>query len=169
MANCCLYTMKAVAKDEDTLKRLLQIMRQEDSEYYIYRCQDVSLDKSYQEDGLCVYELQGDVAWSANHWIGRDEITTPDHTLENGAHYVTLDLLAERLGFACEIYTEEPGNQFQEWILCDRYGTAMNDTVDWCENWEDEDGNELDEPTYEGGFDDYCQFKSARELWNYKF
>ena len=38
MANNCLYTMKAVSKDENALKRLAKIMEYEDNEYYIYRC-----------------------------------------------------------------------------------------------------------------------------------
>ena len=166
MANCCLYTMKAVSKDENALKRLVKIMNYEDPEYYIYRCGSAYIDKTDKDGDFFVYKISGDVAWSADHWFGTYEHNDKDHTLENGAHYISLDLLCERLGIAVEIYTEEPGCCFQEWIMCDHNGCVQSDTVEWMQQWQDEDGNDLDEPVEQGGFgDDYCNFNYASVIW----
>ena len=166
MANNCFYTMKAVSKDENALKRLVEIMNYKDTEYYIYRCFSAGIDETGKEGDYFVYMISGDVAWAADHWFGAYENDDEDHTIENGAHYISLDLLCQRLGIAVEIYTEEPGCCFQEWIMCDHNGCVQNDTVEWTQQWEDEDGNDLDEPIEEGGFgDDYCNFNYASEIW----
>lgn len=166
MANCCFYTMKAVSKDENALKRLVKIMNYEDTEYYIYRCDSADLVWTDKEDDFFVYKICGYVAWSASHWFGCYEHNDEHHRIENGAHYISLDLLAKCLGIAVEIYTEESGCCFQEWIMCDHNGDEQSDTVEWTEQWQDEDGNDLDEPIEDGGFgDDYCNFNDASVIW----
>ena len=166
MANNCLYTMKAVSKDENALKRLVKIMEYEDNEYYIYRCFSASIVETYEEGEFLVYMISGDVAWSASNWFDACEYDDENHKTENGAHYISLDLLCQRLGIAVEIYTEESGCCFQEWIMCDHNGCVQNDTVEWTQQWEDEDGNDLDEQIQEAGSgDDYCNFNYASEIW----
>ena len=166
MANCCFYTLHAVSKSEKTLKRLLNIMNQTDNEYYIYRCDQAVLENSYKDGEYFVYEISGDVAWSCSHWVGNTERNDDEHTLSNGAHYVSLDILAKRLDFAFEIYAEETGNQFQQHIVCDHNGSVQEDTAEWSQTWQDEDGNDLDEPVEDGGFgDEYCNFMTAEEVY----
>ena len=164
MANNCFYLLKAVSKDENALRRLVEIMNYKDAEYYIYRCNSVYVEEIRKEGDFFVYMMSGDVAWSAEHWFGD---CRPKFTIEeNGAIYVSLDFLCQRLGIAVEIYTEECYCGFQEHITCDHNGNKNCDSVDWAQNWFDEDGNKLDEPIEEGGFgDDYCNFNKASVIW----
>lgn len=167
MANNCLYTMHAVAKDENALKRLVAIMNYKDPEYFIYRCFNAVLDSSYEVGDKFVYEITGDVAWSCVKWFEHEE-NAEEVLSDNGtAHYITLDLLCERLGIAIELYSEECGMCFQEWYMCNHEGKlTANESREWTQKLEDEDGNELDDPIEEGGFgDDYCNFHKAEEIW----
>lgn len=164
MANNCFYTMKAVAKDENALKRLHKIMNYEDPEYYMYRVFSCDIDEDLHQDGeFYVAQFAGDVAWGCNSWFESDE--RPDDKIENGAHYITLDLLCQRLGIAVEVYGEEAGCQFQQWYRCDHNGEVESDSAEWIQTWEDEDGNDLDEPEEEGGLDGYGVFSTNDEIW----
>ena len=159
MPNWCEYTMKAVSKSKEALDRLISIMYYEDKEYYIYRCASVSISNEFQEDDYFVAMLYGDVAWSCGSWF--DRIERFDETIESGGHYVTLDILCERLGIAVEVFGEEPGMEFQEHYLCNPKG----DTV-WHQTWFDDDGNALPAPIESGGFDYYCDFDTASAIYN---
>lgn len=173
MANCCLYTARAVAKSKEVLDRLVDILRYRDKEYCCYRVSsaDVTEGPVRREDGLWVVEIQGDSAHDAQHLFANVEdtsnvlgkyATTPG--TEN-AHVVTLDILAKRLGFAIEVWSEESGCCFQEHIVCGIDGVPYYDSVDWYENWEDDEGNELDEPIVTGGYSDYLSFRDPSRLF----
>ena len=165
MPNWCAYTMKAVSKSKDALDRLISIMSYEDKEYYIYRCAVIEVYDEFQEDDYFVAMLHGDVAWGCDSWF--DRIERIDETIESGGHYVTLDILCERLGIAIEVFGEEPGMEFQEHYLCNPKGdTVWNECTEWHQDWFDEEGNDLPEPIESGGFDYYCDFDTASAIYN---
>ena len=172
MANCCLYEMCAVSKDENALKKLLDIMQYKDNDYYIYRCWSAE-GEIYKDGDYYIVNLTGDVAWSCSNWFGsvedKNDLIIKN---ENGnevrgtAHYITLDLLAKKLGIGIEVYAEESGCCFQEHYLVNHLGEFIfNETEEWQEIWCDDDGNELDEPKEIGGFDYYGEFSSFDEIY----
>ena len=165
MPNWCEYTMKAVSKSQEALDRLINIMNYYDNEYFIYRCATVYEGDKYQEDGYFVTLLHGDVAWSCGSWF--DTIERKDETMESVGHYITLDLLCQRLGIAVEVFGEESGMGFQEHYLCNPKGDVLwNECTAWHQTWFDDDGNDLDEPIESGGFNYYCDFDTASAIYN---
>lgn len=165
MANDCYFLMKVVAKNEDAIRRLVSIMNAEDGEFYAGRIFYARMCGEIQrtEDGFCVVEIEGDSAWNCIDLFCNVE---NEGQILNGAHFISLDLLCPKLDVAVELYSEECGNEFQEWIACDHNGNLVSDIREWSRIYEDEDGNELDEPIEEGGFgEDYCQFKSPDRIW----
>ena len=69
MANDASFDMKVVAKDKETIDRLLSIMKYEDKEFYIYRVRDVDVLYPAEKEGDNYSAVfQGDVAWSASAW-----------------------------------------------------------------------------------------------------
>ena len=93
--------MCAVAKNREVLERLIRIMNYED-EYYIYRVNQATAGDIEQEDDLYTVRIMGFVAWSCGSWF--DRVERFDETIESGGHYVTLDILCERLGIAVEVF-----------------------------------------------------------------
>lgn len=161
MANNAAYDITFVSKSKETLERLVKIMKYQDPEYFIYRVFSVEDDDIVDEgNGLFSIYISGDVAWSNHDWF--DNLEDFNRKAENGAHYVTLDILAKRLDFGVQAFCEECGCEFQECHQCDHHGNIQrNECVEWKEIWEDEDGNELDEPEHEGGLEDYGDFNDA--------
>ncbi len=158
MANNAAYDIKFVSKSRETLERRVRIMKYQDPEYFIYRVFSVE-DEPIKDDGNGLFSIgiYGEVAWSILQWFEGDEDLT--NTSETGAHYVTLPILAKRLGFGVQAFCEDCGNEFQECRQCDHNGIITRDECAECrEIWEDENGNELDEPEQEGGLDDYGDF-----------
>ena len=170
--------LKAVAKEKSALERLVSIMEYKDPEYFIYRCFSVSGDITKEGD-YYVANLTGDVAWSCTKWFETEE--KPEELIvlkyEDGwkctrpvfgtAHYITLDLLCKKLEIGLELYSEESGCCFQEHYHVDANGNILiKDCVEWTEDWWDEENDcERDEPVYTGGFDDYCCFAHAKEIF----
>lgn len=165
MANNAAYDIKFVSKSRETLERLVRIMRYEDPEYFIYRVFSVE-DEPIVDEGNGYFSLTvyGDVAWSIHSWF--DHIEVLNEKAENGAHYVSLDILAKRLDFGVEAFCEECGCEFQEWHRCDHNGNTQEKCVEWREIWQDEDGNELDEPIHEGGLPDYGEFSEPAVIYD---
>ena len=176
MANTCLYTIKAVSKNEDAIKRLIQIMNYKDPEYFIYRCRSVYDNGIYKDGDYYVADLNGDVAWSCNRWFAtqenKDELVVikydDDFNPTYGtAHYISLDLLCKKLGVAIELYSEESGCCFQEHYQVNANGEIVcSECVEWTEDWWDEENDcERDEPITTGGFEYYCQFGYPDEIY----
>lgn len=177
MANCCWYSMVAVAPKKETLERLIKIMKYEDEEYFIYRC-DASSDEIVfdKKSNLYYVGIQGDVAWSCERWFetveDKDKLIVIGHEKDDHskliygtAHYITLDLLCQKLDFGLEVFAEESGCCFQEHHTVDHNGEHYDESVEWYEEWFDEDDNELDEPISVGGFDYYLQFGTYEEIY----
>ena len=165
MPNWCEYDMCAVAKNREVLERLIRIMNYKDSEYYIYRVNQATAGDIEQEDDLHTVRIMGFVAWSCGSWF--DRIERIDETIESCGHYITLDILCERLGIAVEVFGKEQGMGFQEHYLCNPKGDVIyNECVEWHQTWFDDDGNDLPEPIESGGLEYYDEFDSPSGLYN---
>lgn len=179
MANNCWYNMVAVAPKKETLERLIRIMNYEDNEYFIYRCFSVSQNNEIifdKKNNLYSVNLQGDVAWSCDMWFdgkeNKDELIIigrekDDHSklIYGTAHYITLDLLCQKLDFGLEVFAEESGCEFQEHHTVNHNGEHYDESADWREEWCDEDGNELDEPISIGGLENYLNFDTCEMIY----
>jgi hypothetical protein len=175
MANDCYYDMCAVAPKRETLERLIEIMNYNDDEYYIYRVFQANPGEIEFEDDLYTVRIQGYVAWSCNSWfetresieqkvcLGWDKYTHKE--IYGNAHYITLDLLCERLDFGVEVYSEESGIGFQAYNACNHKGELQYDVADWSEQLIDDEGNWLDEPIVCGGLPYYDEFNSIDEIY----
>ena len=166
MANSCFYNAVAVAPKKETLERLIKIMNYEDEEYFIYRCFNAIKDEiTFDEKSNLYYVgINGEVAWSCERWF--ETVEDKKDLMKNGtAHYITLDLLCQKLDFGLEIFAEECGCEFQEHHTVDHNGEHYGESVEWHEEWCDKDGNELDEPISTGGFDYYLQFNTYEEIY----
>lgn len=157
MANCALYSIRFCSKSKEVLERVLRIMRYEDPEYFIYRVGEAELVDGIvqnRDSGVWSMDVEGDVAWSVSSWFANHE-NAENKDAATGAHYVSLDILAKRLGFWCEAFCEESGNCFQQYFSCDENGNVHEDTAEWTERWTDDEGNDLDEPETSGGLSYY--------------
>jgi hypothetical protein len=167
--------MVVVSPNKENLERLIKIINYKDDEYFIYRCFSVSENEIIKENNLYTVNLCGSVAWSVSRWfewkenknekviIGRDE---NNNNIYGNAHYITLDILCERLNLGIEIFAEESGCCFQEHYTINHNGECIcNESAEWIEHWVDEDGNDLDEPYEEGGLYDYNVFSTPEEIY----
>ena len=176
MANYCHYDMYAVSPNKKPLERLVKIMQYKDDEYYIYRCFKAQADSVEEEDGMCTVRISGYVAWSTVSWFEGEEKPNRRILLEyekgdrtkpvyGTAHYITLDKLCPKLNIGLEVYAEDPGCAFQNYYHCDHNGEIHTDSAEWFECWEDDDGNMLKEPEYEGGLDGYGEFQDPSNIY----
>ena len=179
MPNFCSYDLKAVSKNKESLERLLKIMNYKDPEYFVRRCFQACGDGGVYEDGdYYVIDIFGNVAWSCNSWFEHEEHTSQvsdkDGMDPHGsgddylgpAHYVTLDILCERLDIGIECWGQELGCCFQEYYLVNHKGEVVcNDCMEYTEIWEDWNGEKLEEPEKVGGFEEYCEFSFPEEIY----
>ena len=174
MANNCFYEMKAVAKSKEALERLVEIMKYKDSEYFIYRCFSAEAN-IYQDGEYYVADISGDVAWSCSKWFGHEEnkdeliVLSYDKDMNETygtSHYITLDILCERLEIALEVYGQESGCEFQEHYVVNSKGeVVVSECESWSQIWYDENDNMLDEPIEVGGFEYYGLFSYPNEIY----
>jgi hypothetical protein len=167
--------MVAVSKDKSALERLIKIMRYEDEEYYIYRCFSAVDNEIEENDGLYSVLIDGDVAWSCRRWFeGKEDVNDKivlkyDDDMKEiygTSHYISLDLLCEKFGIGVELFSEESGNCFQEHYLVNHEGEIVfNESVEWTQEWYDENNNLLDKPIEKGGFEYYLNFSGIEEIY----
>ena len=179
MPNFCSYDLKAVSKNKESLERLLNIMKYKDPEYYIYRCFQAFGDGGVVEEGdYYTLMIFGDVAWRCHDWFEHEEdvsrVLRKDDKFgfaygdnwPGPAHYITLDMLCERLDIGIECWGQELGGCFQEHYLVNHKGEVVcRDCREYTEIWEDENGEDLEEPEKIGGFEEYCEFSFPEEIY----
>jgi hypothetical protein len=164
MANYCRYSLVAVSPKKESLEKLISIMKYKDDEFYIYRCFSAVDEEIDKDNELYTVMIVGDCAWSCERWFESTEDF--NDISKTNAHYITLDLLCKKLDIGIELYSVETGNCFQEHYLVNHEGEFIyNESVEYYENWADENGNELVDPIPTGGFDDYEVFASAKEIY----
>jgi len=163
MANNCIYSMRVVAKQKESIERLLKIMQYKDPEYYLYRVFSAEFadlgncaDPVYfEQDGDYVWsEIHGDVAWACDGWLG------PKHEYHEksklGASYTNLYELCKVLNVGVEIWSEEPGQHFQEHYIVDHLGQR------YLEQAED---YSMEDPDNTGFAGDYMNWNDSCDVY----
>lgn len=173
MANNCAYCIKAVSPKKEALDRLIDIMRYKDKEFYMYRVFTVGFDEqTKKEDGLYVKEIYGDVAWAASAWV-HDAPDPNDIHEETGSHYSTLPEICPALDVGVEIFTEEPGMEFQEHYMVNHTGKVTCSEVEkWTPYTDDGEDDEDDDDDAINNNDEHCdglnnymEWVSAEEIY----
>lgn len=185
MANDAFGTMRVVAKDKATLERLENIMNYKDSEFFVYRVRAFArLGDGFQKDGLFAQDYEVDGAWDCQHFFskaedekellvkgfekGADGRENPEKPIYGTAHLTNLVNLSQKLGFGCELYSEEPNSCFCEHILCNHLGECNIETGDYDEKYPlDEDGepDENAEPEIVYGIDNFNDLSYPNEIY----
>lgn len=152
-------------------------------------------EEAHKEDGLWTAVYRGQVAWSCAYWFMRDDIDKNGNPVsENLCTYgqkVVLDYekgvngnanydrpihgeatfrifqdICKALNVGVEVYAEETDIGFQTHDAVNNKGIlTCSKEVDYTEEYCDEDGDELDEPIIEGGWDDYGKFKPTKDVF----
>ena len=145
MSNDCCGNLKVVAKNKETLDRIVKILKCEDSEFGIYRCKDADDSESYKDGNLWVKDIFVDGAWNCKQFFNYGNRSDSKLVIrsENGkeicAHYTDLCHIAKVLDCGFELYSTEPGMGFCEHLACNRFGKMIDETSDYeC----DYDGHE---------------------------
>jgi len=174
MSNDACGTMKVVAKNKNTLKRLLKIMNYEDTEYCLYRCKSCDAESEpYKEDGFWVQMFGIDGAWSCEPFLNYGD--HPDRHLkeyqkkkdgtfdyskeevETSTHFTDLSHLAKTLKFGAMFWTSESGCCFAERGLVHANGRYEYDTEHYELHYAEDENGEIDysqEPEEDCGFGD---------------
>ena len=191
MANNCCGTMRVVAKNKEAIDRLERIMRYKDDEFFCYRVFQFEKFYAYKEGEFYVADFSTDVAWSSDKWfqdsdepdrkivIGYEKtrkIVKPDSSVEmwedwdksihGTAHYTSVRHLCEVLGIGVELWTTEPGCEFEEHADCDHNGDFHYKTSVYREEYEDRENSE---PTEVHGFGDkFMEFIDLDDIYDHK-
>lgn len=112
MANCCFYNMLAVSPKEESLERLIDIMKYKDFEWYIYRVRECTEEPIYKSDDLYWVRISGDVAWSTSSWLAKEVSDKDRHASDDGTKYTTLPELSSLLDISFYILSE--GDDFMD-------------------------------------------------------
>ena len=168
MSNTCFCTMKVVAKSRDTLLRVGKIFREEDPEYALAYADDgfeMTAGPKETGDGLWEAVFEGAMRNSGARAFEPygEEVVLPGGT----ARLASFPELCKKLGFGVEYWGKEGGCCFQEHFAMTAAGRLVaNESLEWYEEWEDEDGNELDDPIESGGFGErYETFFSPKYIY----
>lgn len=172
MANICTASIKIVGKTEQSIKELISVFNHHHPKFYLYRsclCYEGEIET---EGEYFTAEVDVDVAWrSANllspfeefHIYGKECGLPQDHPAYN-AVCTDLPSVCKALDVGLEIWAEESGCCFQEHIVIDHKGNIVeNDSVEWCDEHEDEDGNIVEES---GGYEEFGDFDDAVRIYH---
>ena len=109
-----------------------------------------------KEDNAYSYVFSFECAWSAAVCFTDAAYSKDSITGETNNRIVGLPEVCKKHKIFAELFCEELGMGFQEHYLIDDNGDfIIDDVVDWEETWEDEAGEELDEPRETGGFGEW--------------
>jgi hypothetical protein len=145
MANNCAFYMIAVSPYRDALVKLVDILNYDDPDWFIYRVfsNDAEKDNIQKVEGTNLYRMAayGDVAWTCSSWV--EHISTPldeRERDEKGGRYTNLVELSKALGISFEVYAEECGCEFGQYLHVSQGEVITEDSCDYQEFYvEDED------------------------------
>lgn len=191
MANDCCGTMRVVAKNKDAIDRFERIMRYKDDEFFCYRVFQFERHNKYRDGEFYVADFFTGVAWSSDKWFHDSDkpeekiingyektrkIVCPDgseqmcedynKTIHGTAHYTSVTHLCEVLGIGVELWTTEPGCEFEEHAYCDRNGYFGYETAEYREEYED--GEYCDPKEIHGFGDKFMEFMDSDDIYNHE-
>lgn len=169
MANLCEFSMKVVGENKENIETFFHMLTQKGTTY-MGRGAEAYLDGYNEENGKHSAEIYGDCKWSIKASLILDAIsmrTNPEMwtfgktNWKDILQFVTLYEASEQLNLDVEVYSSEPGCEFQEHYLC-RHGEV--DIDEWVHYTEEYD-EESDEYVKTGGYEDWSfsiQLKRSR-------
>ena len=129
MPNYCYYEMKVVGND-DNIDELISMMTYNHPTYHFHRVFEA--DVYDRGEGYAL--ISGDVAWSIYSamlcLLGGCEST--------GKEYTFISNVSKLLHLEIEIFSSEPGEEFQEHYIFNNGKTVLSDRVDYIEYYFDE-------------------------------
>ena len=137
MSNDCCGNLKVVAKNKETLDRIVKILKYEDPEFGIYRCKVAQDSESYKDGDLWVKDIFVDGAWNCQQFFNygncpnRKFVVKTENGKEVTAHYTDLCHIAKTLDCGFELYSIEPGMGFSEHLACNRFGKMIDESSDY--------------------------------------
>lgn len=144
MANDCEYLMRIIGDKRNVKELACRLNRSSETKKPIGRVWDFTTLETYElDDGRSAIEGYGGCAWSVLCAMRKPYIK-PEYCIESAV---------EALNLLVEIWSSEPGCQFQEHCIIDRGAVLVDDCKDWGEV-ETEDG----EFKQWGGFENYGEF-----------
>lgn len=171
MANICTVGIKVVGKTEQSVNELIQVFGHKHPKFYLYRSDLIRASEIDREGEFFTAEIDVDVASRAANLLppfvteyryGNEGSIPKDHPAHN-AVCTDLPSVCKALDVGVEIFSEEPGCCFQEHIVIDHKGNVVEDeSEEWHDAYEDEDGNEVEET---GGFDFFGEYDDAKNIY----
>lgn len=179
MANICSFKMR-VSGAHDNIMKFYHAMMQE-GDIWMGRGAEVEID--FEDDNLA--ELNGWCKWSVQSALIDNAVsmrTNPDKWFIGDSapkEFITLWEACERWDLDMEVYSEEPGCEFQEHYVCRGGDIDCYDCIEWSEYFVDEyDTKEEAEDDFGTIFtdeewanreqNDYCIRRGGFENWDFE-
>ena len=156
MANNCFFTMHVKGKKENVDEFFAELRDYERVPHFWRVFSADRLDLQTEPDGTVVAEIIGDCAWSV-YCCMCDGAGT--YAKDCPQVSTSLQKESKRLSLAIEIFSEEPGAEFQEHYHYEHGERIAAEDVKWHSFWFDEDA--YDAPTREEKF---AAFLTANDL-----
>ena len=147
MANNCFFTMHVKGKKENVDAFFAELRDYERVPHFWRVFSADRLDLQTEPDGTVVAEIIGDCAWSVYCCMCEGAGTYAKDCLEVST---SLQKESKRLSLAIEVFSEEPGAEFQEHYHYEHGERIAAEDVKWHSFWFDEDA--YDAPTREEKF-----------------
>lgn len=146
MPNICNFDMKIVGKQENVEKfiKVLQAhYNYETNEFsferHLFRIFESEIyDAEEKDDGEISVQINGDCAWSVQSCMFENGYyDSVKKNYNKNFHGTTVPIESKNLNLKIEIYSTEPGCQFQEHYLIDNGNVVIDDCVEYIEYWID--------------------------------
>lgn len=157
MANMCDFKMRVVGEKRENIETFYNMLNQKGTTYMGRGGESIMEDIS-ESDGVYSTMIEGWCKWSIRASLVLDAISMRNHperwTFGNTVKMDTLKFLTlyeacEKLELDVEVYSSEPGCEFQEHVLC-RHGEVE---IDDCVSYTEEYDEESDEYITTGGYE----------------
>ena len=157
MANMCDFSMKVIGNSKESIETFYNMLSQKGT-VYMGRGAEAVMQDIEAVDGRYTTKIEGWCKWSIRASLVLDAISMRNHpemwTFGNTVKKDTLKFLTlyeacEELALDMEVFSEEPGMEFQEHVLF-RHGVIE---IDACVNYTEEYDEENDEYISTGGFE----------------
>lgn len=159
MANLCDFSMMIVGKKENI--DLFHKMMTQNGTTWMGRGAEAEIYFIDEEDGKCRAEINGWCKWSVEAAMVNNAISMRTHPEKWSGHgkddngndlrFITLFEACKELDLDMEVYSSEPGCEFQEHYLFRDGELEISECVHYTEEYNEED----DEYISHGGFGDW--------------
>jgi len=187
MSNDASGVLKVVAKNKNTIERILKILNYKDDEYCLYRCKYATKNgKAFKDGKFWVQDINIDGAWSCQPFCNygnrpkqklvldykkNKDGSTSKRKIYGSAHFTDLSYLAKKLDFGCELWASEPGCCFAEHILVGSNGENFYEHESYELVYPEGKDGEPDydaEPEEDCGFgDEFMQFANSEDIYGF--